>query len=321
MKLKIGNIELANNVLTAPMAGVSDRAYRDILHEMGAGLVCSEMISDKALCYDNKNTLELVNFAGETGMISAQLHGSDPLYMGRATKLLTQYPVEIIDINMGCPVPKIIKNKAGSSLMLDPSRAFEIVRAVVDNTDKPVTVKIRLGWDEDSKNAVEFAKGLEFSGASAIAVHGRTRNQYYSGVADWGEIKKVVEAVNIPVIGNGDIFSGVDALRMLEETSCAGVMLGRGIMGNPWLVRDVINAIDGREIIGKPEQAEVIKMAISHLKRQVELSGEYLGIRKMRSHLAWYLKGMRGSAVLKDKINKLESVDEIVEVLNDFVQS
>ncbi len=318
--MKIGNVELGGRVFLAPMAGVTDLAFRLICKEKGCDLLYTEMINAKALCYDDEKTKKMLNIRDEEHPISVQIFGSDPDYMGRATEILNEYPNEILDINMGCPAPKVVKNGDGSALMKNPKLAGEVLKAVVNNSIKPVTLKIRKGWDDNSINALEIAKIAEDAGISAIAVHGRTREQYYSGVADWDIIKQVKETVKIPVIGNGDVFDIKAAIKMLDKTGCDAIMIGRGSQGNPWIFNQINSYLDSGIIIPEPSVEEKISTAIKHLNLALEEDGEYVAVREMRKHIAWYLKGLKKSARLRDEINKIESYEEVVAKLKRYLQ-
>ena len=317
--MKIGNVELGGRVFLAPMAGVTDLAFRLICKEKGCDLLYTEMINAKALCYDDDKTKKMLNIREEEHPVSVQIFGSDPNYMGRAADILNEYPNEILDINMGCPAPKVIKNGDGSALMRNPKLAGEVLKAVVKNSIKPVTLKIRKGWDDNSINALEIAKIAEDAGISAIAVHGRTREQYYSGVADWDIIKQVKEAVEVPVIGNGDVFDIKSAIKMLDKTGCDAIMIGRGAQGNPWIFKRINYYMKTGEILPEPTGEEKINTALKHLKLAIDEHGEYVAVREMRKHIAWYLKGLRGSARLRDEINKIESYEEVVNKLCDYL--
>ncbi|MBU5308253.1 tRNA dihydrouridine synthase DusB [Clostridioides mangenotii] len=318
--MKIGNVELGGRVFLAPMAGVTDLAFRLICKEKGCDLLYTEMINAKALCYDDEKTKKMLNIRDEEHPISVQIFGSDPDYMGRATEILNEYPNEILDINMGCPAPKVVKNGDGSALMKNPKQAGVVLKAVVNNSTKPVTLKIRKGWDDNSINALEIAKIAEDAGISAIAVHGRTREQYYSGVADWDIIKQVKETVKIPVIGNGDVFDIKAAIKMLDKTGCDAIMIGRGSQGNPWIFNQINSYLDSGIIVPEPSVEEKISTAINHLNLALEEDGEYVAVREMRKHIAWYLKGLKKSARLRDEINKIESYEEVVAKLKRYLQ-
>lgn len=312
-KLTIGNVELPNQVILAPMAGVSDIAFRLLCHEQGAGLVCSEMVSAKAILYGNKNTEELLQIHPEEGAVSLQLFGSDPDIVSEMAKRIEERPFAVVDLNMGCPVPKVVNNGEGSALMKDPLLAGRIVEKTAKAIQKPLTVKIRKGFDDDHVNAVEMAHILQESGAAAVAVHGRTREQYYSGQADWDIIAQVKAAVKIPVIGNGDVTDGESALRLLKKTGCDGVMIGRGAQGNPWVFREVTAALEGREIPPRPTRQELYDMIARHAQLAAQYKGEYITVREMRKHLAWYTTGLPHAAALRRQINSIETMDGLLE--------
>lgn len=309
--LTIGKVTLQNNLILAPMAGVTDLPFRLLCSEQGAGMCGMEMVSAKAILYKNKNTENLLEIHPQEGIVSLQLFGSDPKIISEMAKQIEERPFDILDINMGCPVPKVVNNGEGSALMKEPKLVEEIITALVKAVRKPVTVKIRKGFDESHVNAVEIAKIAEASGAAAVAVHGRTREQYYAGEADWEIIAQVKESVSIPVIGNGDVTDGSSAEKMLRETGCDGVMLGRAARGNPWIFRQ-INAylIDGT-VIPVPDREEVKAMILRHAKLQLECKGEYTGIREMRKHVSWYTTGMPNSARLRQSVNMVESFGEL----------
>ena len=323
MKLKIGNVELDNQIVLAPMAGITSTTFRSICKSMGASLVVGEMVSDKALIYESKKTFDLLKMSEMERPISQQLFGGDPDTMGKAAKIIenVMHP-DIIDINMGCPVPKVaIKNNAGSNLLKDPKRAYEVVKAVVSSVSVPVTVKIRSGWDEKSVNAVEIAKLCEKAGASAITVHGRTRKQGYTGVADWNIIKEVVNAVNIPVIGNGDIKSCYDAKRMLEETGCDAVMIGRASLGNPWLIKECVDYLENGTIPKEVSIKEKLDMIRYNIKELIKEKGEFVGILELRTQIMYYLKGLPNTKELKLDICKCKYEDELLKVLDEYEKS
>lgn len=315
--MKIGNVTLDNPYILAPMAGVTDLPFRLLCKEQGAGLLCMEMISAKALQYKNKNTKALLSIHPQEYPVSLQLFGSDPQIISEQAKIIEELPFQILDINMGCPVPKVVRNGEGSALMKNPCLVYDIVSATVKAIQKPVTVKIRKGFDDSCINAVEIAKIIEEAGASAVAVHGRTREQYYSGKADWDIIRQVKEAVKIPVIGNGDVTSGEKALAMKEETGCDGVMIGRGAQGNPWIFRELLEYEKSGKLPDRPTVQTIRETMLRHARLQIEFKGDYLGIREMRKHVAWYTKGLKGSARLREAINQVESYEELENLLNN----
>ncbi|QWB99983.1 tRNA dihydrouridine synthase DusB [Mycoplasmatota bacterium] len=320
--MNIGNIKLKNQVIVAPMAGVTNLAYRIILKDFGASLIYTEMISDKGLMYDNKKTHDMVEVIDENKPISLQLFGSEVDSMVKAAKYIDQYSnADIIDINMGCPVTKVVKSGAGSALMKTPNLAFKIVEEIVKNVKKPVTVKIRKGWDHQSINAVDFAKGLEKAGADAIAIHGRTRSDMYTGHADWQIIKKVKEAVSIPVIGNGDILTPEDAKRMIEETGVDAIMIGRGILGNPWLIQQTVEFLETGSYQKEIDLETRKKYIFMHLEKLINLKGEKIAVLEMRSHGAWYIKGLPNASRVKNKIVNCHTSEEIKKILNEYFNS
>ena len=318
--MKIGNLNLDNRVFLSPRAGVTDLPFRLICKEQDCGMLYTEMVNAKALCYDDQNTKKMLKIEEEEHPVAIQIFGSDPEYMGGAAKILNSYPNEILDINMGCPAPKVVKNGDGSALLKNPELAAKVLKAVVGNSEKPVTLKIRKGWDDTCINAVEIAKIAEDCGISAIAIHGRTREQYYSGKADWDIIRQVKENVSIPVIGNGDVFEVEDAINMLNQTNCDAIMIGRGAQGNPWIFKRINHYMQTGEILPEPTLEEKINTAKKHLKLAVEEHGEYVAVREMRKHIAWYLKGLRNSARVRDEINKIESYEEVVNKLESYMQ-
>ena len=321
MKLRIGNTVLENNVILAPMAGVTDLPFRVLCREQGAGCVVTEMVSAKAVLYNNKNTRELLQIDPAERPAAVQLFGSEPDIMAEIAARLEEGPYDYIDVNMGCPVPKIVNNGEGSALMKNPERAKEVLTAMVKAVKKPVTVKFRKGFHDLSVNAVEFAKMAESCGVAAVAVHGRTREQYYSGKADWDIIRQVKEAVRIPVIGNGDIFTPEDAGRMLKETGCDGIMVARGAKGNPWLFGRINHYLDTGEVLPGPSMAEIKAMILRHGRMLVQFKGEGVAMREMRGHMAWYTKGMPHSATLRNEINQVETLEGFVELLDRKIQS
>ena len=317
--LKIGNVELKNPYILAPMAGVTDLPFRLLCKEQGVGLLCMEMVSAKAIQYNNQNTKALLEIHPEEEPVSLQLFGSDPNVISEIAKRIEELPFSILDINMGCPVPKIVKNGEGSALMNQPKLVHEIVRKTAKAIQKPVTVKIRKGFNDESINAVEIAKIIEDAGGAAVAVHGRTREQYYSGKADWDIIKQVKEAVKIPVIGNGDVVSGESALAMMTETGCDGVMIGRGAQGNPWIFSQLIEYEKTGVMPKRPSSKELKEMMLRHARLQIEYKGEYLGVREMRKHVAWYTTGLPNSAKLRGEINAVESYEELEKLLEEKI--
>lgn len=316
--LKIGNVTLENNVILAPMAGVTDLPFRLLCKKQGAGLVCMEMISAKAILYHNKNTEELMRILPEERPVSLQLFGSDPQIMGEIAGRIQDRPFDVLDINMGCPVPKVVNNGEGSALMREPKLAQEIIRRVVQASEKPVTVKIRKGFDKARENAVEVAKRAEEAGAAAIAVHGRTREQFYAGKADWEIIARVKEAVGVPVIGNGDVDGPESAAKMLGETGCDGVMVGRAARGNPWIFRDIVSYLETGILPTAPDAGEKCACILEHAALMRQYKGEYTAVREMRKHVSWYTFGYPHSAKLRGEINKIESMEELERCVREI---
>lgn len=314
-QLTIGSVKLDNPLILAPMAGVTDLPFRVLCKEQGAGLICMEMISAKAILYKNKNTETLMEIHPSEHPVSLQLFGSDPDIISEMAKQIEDRPFDILDINMGCPVPKVVNNGEGSALMKNPALIQQIVSKTVKAIKKPVTVKIRRGFDEDHVNAVEIAKMIEDCGAAAVAVHGRTREQYYAGKADWEIIRKVKEAVSIPVIGNGDIDRPERAVQMMNQTGCDGVMIARGARGNPWIFSRTLQYMETGEAPSKPDKEEVIHTMLRHARMQLEYKGTYTGIREMRKHIAWYTSGFPKSARLRNVINEIETYEELEKLL------
>lgn len=319
--LRIGNITLENNLILAPMAGVCDLPFRVLCKEQGAGLLCMEMVSAKGIYYRNKNTEILLTTTPEERPVSLQLFGADPDIISEMAKRIEERPFDILDINMGCPVPKVVNNGEGSALMKQPKLVYEIVSKTVKAIKKPVTVKIRKGFDEEHINAVEIARIVEEAGAAAVAVHGRTREQYYSGRADWEIIRQVKEAVSIPVIGNGDILTAQDVYDMKQQTGCDGFMIGRGAQGNPWIFRQILHYMDTGKELPKPELREVADMVLRHARAQIAFKGEQMAIREMRKHAAWYTSGYKNSAKLRGKINEVETYAQLEELFERVVKA
>lgn len=316
MKWKIGNVEIPNRFVLAPMAGVTDLAFRRLCKEQGAGLLCMEMISAKAISYKNKNTRALMEIDPVEHPVSMQLFGSEPELMTEVAKEIEEEPFDILDINMGCPVPKVVNNGEGSALLKTPDLIEEIVRKVSSAIKKPVTVKVRIGFENEPIDIVEIAKRIEDAGAAALAVHGRTRQQYYSGTADWDTIRRVKEAITIPVVGNGDVDSPLKAEALIKQTGCDAVMIGRAVRGNPWLFRELNHYFQTGELLGRPSAEEIREMILRHARKQIELKGEFVGIREMRKHVAWYTAGMRHSAGLRRESNTIESYEALEQLLS-----
>lgn len=317
-QLKIGNVLLENSYVLGPMAGVTDLPFRLLCKEQGAGLLCMEMVSAKGIFYNNKNTESLLQIHPEEVPVSLQFFGSDQKIVSEMAKRVEERPFSILDINMGCPVPKVVRNGEGSALMKNPKLVYELVSATVKAIKKPVTVKIRKGFDDEHINAVEIAKIIEEAGAAAVAVHGRTREQYYSGKADWEIIRQVKEAVSIPVIGNGDVTSGEKAIAMREQTGCDGVMIARGAQGNPWIFSELLEYERTGRLPDRPDVEEIKQTMLRHARLQIEYKGDFTGIREMRKHVAWYTKGLHGAARLRDRINQVESYAELENLLTSL---
>lgn len=321
MELKIGNVELKNPYILAPMAGVTDLPFRLLCSEMGAGLLCMEMVSAKAVSFHNKNTERLMEIGETEHPVSLQLFGSDPDIISDVAAQIENRPFDILDINMGCPVPKVFGNGEGSALMGQPHLAEKIVAKTVAAIKKPVTVKFRKGIDESNVNAVEFARRMEAAGVAAVAVHGRTRTQYYSGKADWDIIRQVKEAVKIPVIGNGDVTDPVSAHQMMEQTGCDGVMIGRASRGNPWIFQNLLTYDREGTNPGKPDIKSLCEMILRHAALQVRYKGEHTGMREMRKHVAWYTAGYPHSASVRRRVNEIETMRQLADMLNSLTET
>ena len=317
-ELRIGSLKLDNPFLLAPLAGITDAPMRRLCHRQGAALTYTEMVSCKGMWYGDRNTGKLLYTYRDEQPVGYQIFGHEPEVMAYAAREISSMPGKLIDINFGCPVPKIVKNGEGYALLKNPDLIYDIVAAVVKNTDKPVTAKIRTGWDKDSINVVEVAHAISAAGASAIAVHARTREQYYSGKADWSMIASVKRAVDIPVIGNGDVTDGKAAISMMDETGCDLVMIGRGALGNPWIFREALAAWRGEEIPPQPSKDEKKAMIISHLEDLTELKGEYAAVREMRKHVGWYLKGVPGAAAFRGMVNNITDSNELIKAIKSI---
>lgn len=315
MKWKIGDVQIDNPFVLAPMAGVTDLPFRKLCKEQGAGFICMEMVSAKAISFHNKNTEAMMEIDKCENPVSMQLFGSEPELMARVAAEIEERPFDILDINMGCPVPKVVNNGEGSALLKNPELIVKIVKSVSSAIKKPLTVKVRIGFENEPVDIVEIAKRVEDAGAAAIAVHGRTRQQYYSGTADWDTIRRVKEAVTIPVIGNGDVDSPEKAEALIKETGCDGVMIGRAVRGNPWLFRELNHYFETGEKLPRPSAEEVREMILRHARMQIDLKGEFTGIREMRKHVAWYTAGMRHSAALRRETNLVSSYEELEKLL------
>lgn len=317
--MKIGNVEIKNRIIMAPMAGITNVAFRKIIKEFGAGLVVSEMVSDKALCYGNVKTIDMLNVDENEHPMSIQIFGGDVESMVQAAKFVEEHSnCDIIDINMGCPVHKVLKAHAGSYLLQYPDLVYDIVKNVVNAVNKPVTVKIRIGYDFDSINCVEIARLIEKAGASAIAVHGRTRSQMYEGHANWDYIRQVKEAVSIPVIGNGDVKTALDAKRMLEETGCDAVMVGRAALGNPWVIQQMVEYVEHGVLLEEPTVDEKIDQCLRHAKRLILVEGEKNAVRQMRGHAPWYIKGLKSASVVKNQLSKVDTYQQLESILEAY---
>lgn len=318
--LKIGDIEMKNPIVLAPMAGVCNSAFRLTVKEFGAGLVCAEMVSDKGIVFKNEKTMNMLYIDEQEKPLSLQIFGGEKETLVEAAKFVDQNTnADIIDINMGCPVPKITKCDAGAKWLLDPNRIYEMVAAVVDAVEKPVTVKMRMGWDDEHIFAVKNAQAVERAGGKAVSLHGRTRVQMYEGTANWEIIREVKQSINIPLIGNGDVQTPEDAKRMLDETGCDGVMIGRAALGNPWMIYRTVKFLETGELMEEPSVREKIDVCILHLDRLIALKDEFIAVREMRKHAAWYLKGIKGNAKVRNAINECDTREDLVTLLNGLV--
>lgn len=318
--MEVGKIKIENPVILAPMAGVTDKAFRILAKEQGCGLIYTEMVSAKALTYKNIRTFDLIDLRDEEPPISVQIFGSEPDIMAEGARMVEAAGASIIDINMGCPVPKVVKNNEGSALMQNPHLAASIVSEVVKAVDIPVTVKFRKGWDKDNITALDFAKRMEASGASALAIHGRTRCQMYSGKADWDIVRQVKGGVNIPVIGNGDIFNPEDAINMFKETNCDGVMVARGAMGNPWIFKRIISLLKNDTELPEPSIKEIATMIIRHGELCIKYKPEDVAIKEMRKHVTWYFKGLPHATKIRTKVNKVTTLEELKDLMGEYLK-
>ena len=316
--MKIGNVQLDNEVFLSPMAGVTDLPFRTICKEKGCGMLYTEMINAKALCYDDENTKKMLNLEDDGHPVAVQIFGSDPEYMGKAASIMNQYTNDILDINMGCPAPKVVKNGDGSKLLLDLEMAEKIIKSVVANSKRPVTLKFRKGWDNNNIVACEIAKIAEKNGISAITIHGRTRDEFYTGHADWNIIKKVKESVNIPVIGNGDIVDEESAKAMFEYTGVDGIMIGRGAMGNPWIFKQIKHYLKTGERLPKTSKQEKYKILKEHIELDIKYKGEGVALNEMRKHISWYTKNMPDSSSFRNEINHIITKEELLKKINEY---